>query len=54
MRHGPDFGTESAVEYVKMASDFVRRGVRGDCSQKVDKNDVTRYYDPDTNHVHFR
>jgi hypothetical protein len=49
-RHGADFGSTSAEDYSRQASEFLERGVRDQLPAKVDpRTGVIRIYEPSTN-----
>jgi hypothetical protein len=49
IRHGADFGAQSADDYVQQASRFLQRSQLDNLPTKVDAKGVIRVYDPKTN-----
>lgn len=47
--HGKDFGVNTADEYTKRANEFYKRGQAEKLPTVIDKNGVTRIYEPKTN-----
>jgi hypothetical protein len=47
--HGKDFGVNSSEDYTKRANDFYKRGRAEKLPTVIDKNGVTRIYEPKTN-----
>jgi RHS repeat-associated protein len=49
IRHGDDFGAQSAEDYADQASQFYQDSQANDLPTVIDSDGVTRVYDPDTN-----
>jgi RHS repeat-associated protein len=47
--HGSDFGSTSAREYARQASEFLQRSQQEGMPTKIDKDGIIRVYDPQTN-----
>ena len=47
--HGRDFGARSASDYARLASDFLRQGMKNRLPTKIAKDGTIRVYDPKTN-----